>query len=284
MNLNNLRSYYEVQLNKIVHKLRSELPDCEGVKTAVVLGTGWADAFALKVEGSVPMSTLGNPLNEIGEVKGHSRCYEIGTVNHHRVIVLRGRVHMNESTFNPNIKLAVRAQIEAMLNLGVRNLILTAGVGSLKENIYAGNVVVINGWISSWSEEMPLFPGEFVNPEETIDPFITQRLVTEGRDDEPKLMVGSHIFWRGSHFEGRKHDKDRMRDALGDCVGMSVKPECCIAALDVYKDAGVRTIPLGFVTNGPKEEMLHEHHRDVARQAAPNLAKLLERTIDIANS
>ena len=137
--------------------------------------------------------------------------------------------------------------------------------------------MIIDGWVSSWGEEMPLFAGEFGNPEDALTLPIEK--VTLAAPENLPIVVGSHIFWLGSHFEGRRYDKRRMREAGGVCVSMSVKPEAAVAAL--YPD--VKVLAMGFVCNGPDERMEHEHHRNVARDAAPKLGVLLEKLVDLLN-
>ncbi|MEK7993736.1 MAG: hypothetical protein AAB403_08030 [Planctomycetota bacterium] len=272
--------YYEL-LASAEERLREALglrPD-ETIQTALVLGTGWADAFSLKVDHTVAMQDLigtdhDNPFVHVDALDGHARRYEIGKVNGRRVLVLRGRVHMNEFVFNPAGKLAVRMQIELLIRLGAKTLILTTGVGSLKPEIEVGSVVFFDGWVSSWSEEMPLFAGEFKDPEEAIRIETVGELTAVAHTgfEDLSLHVGSHVYWHGPHFEGRARDKKRMADAGGSCVSMSVKTEVAVSRL--YED--VRTIPMGFVCNSPFEAMDHKHHRDVARAAAPKLGALLE--------
>lgn len=151
---------------------------------------------------------------------------------------------------------------------------MTAAVGSLTSEIPAGSVIIINGWISSWGEEMPLFGGEFVSPEKALieHPERLLEICPEGLF----MTQGRHVFWRGPHFDG-DWDKRRMRERGAACVGMSIKPEVAVAALH----NGVRVIALGLVTNAPGEEMTHEHHRNVAKASAPKLGELLTNIVNM---
>lgn len=272
------RELYESLIKNSVDRLRDgfEMGLNDTVSTAIILGTGWADAFPFEAEHKVGMRMLSGPFAAVERLDGHDRTYEIGTVAGKRIIVLRGRVHMNESLFNPTGKLAVRAQIEVLLKLGVKNLVLTAAVGSLTHEIPAGCVVYIDGWISNWAEEMPLFGGEFVSPEMALfsDPHRILRISPPGLT----MFRGLHIFWCGPHFESLR-DKKHMHELGASCVGMSIKPEATVAALH-----GVHVIPLGFVTNAPEEVMTHEHHRHVAKTAAPKLGALLTNIVHMLES
>lgn len=66
---------------------------------------------------------------------------------------------------------------------------------------------------------------------------------------------------RGPDFEGRRHDKGNFAKLGADTVGMSVKPECCVAAL--YE---ARAMGIAFITNDDKE--VHTHETNVARAKA----------------
>ncbi len=270
------KRYYEKQLEVSTRLLRDalHLEADETVETAIVLGTGWADAFPFQAGHTVKMRDLSGPFENVEELDGHERRYEIGTVRGKRIIVLRGRAHMNEFTFNPLGKLAVRAQVEVLFRLGVKYLILTTGTGALSADIPVGGVVLIDGWASSLGEEMPLFAGEFCNPEDTLMIEHFGAIIAAAPEGLP-IVVGGHVFWLGPHFEGRRYDKETMRKAGGACVSMSVKAEAAAASLH----KGVRVRALGFTTNGPGEPMEHEHHRAVAREAAPKLGELLENVV-----
>lgn len=278
-------TFSEFLLRKALH-----LNPSETIDTAIVLGTGWAEAFPFKAQHSIKMSSLGGPfellkqiedtdsLEEQATLQGHKRIYEIGTVGGHRIIVLRGRLHMNEFTFDPIGKLAVRAQIEVLLRLGVKNLVLTTGCGGLREDVPTGSVVLINGWASSWGEEMPLFRGEFIGPRDSIAVDLFNKIIAANL--HVNMVKGGHVFWRGPHFEDLKYDKQLMRQTGAICVSMSVKPEAAVAALF----PGVRTIPMGFITNGPSEKMDDDHHRAVAKAAADTLGLLLANIVHILHS
>lgn len=249
------------------------------VDTAVVLGTGWADAFPFKAECKIPMRKLGGVFKAVEKLEGHDRIYEIGMVGDKRIIVLRGRVHMNEFVFDPAGKLAVRAQVEVLIGLGGKKIVLTTGVGGLTDEVPVNGVVLIDGWASDFSEEMPFFPGEFKNPEDTIMTDHFDAIIAAGPEGLP-IVTGGHVFWHGPHFEGRRYDKSHMAARGASCVSMSVKPEACIAAL--YP--GVRTLPMGFVCNGPTEPMDHDNHRAAAKAAAPLLGQLLTNVVRMLDS
>ncbi len=265
------RADYETLLRTTEVRLRELLrlgPE-EQVDTATILGTGWGDAFEFEAEHTVPMTDL-DAFKELEVVEGHARQFEIGRANGRRVLVLRGRIHMNEDTFNPDVRHMARLQVELLIKLGATNLVPTCGVGSLDEELEPGSVMLISSFVSAGGGEVfPLFPGEFVEPASVLDP---ELIATAFNADEDNVIScdGPHVFWRGPHFEGVEHDKANLAALGGRTVGMSVKPECAIAALH----KGVRVLAPAFVTNPPTKQD-HAEHIAVAKRAAKPLAKLL---------
>ncbi len=244
---------------------RFGLSKTNAIETGVVLGTGWGSQ--LQTDGSrvAPMNTMG-AFTGLEVLDGHRRQFEIATVNDRPVLVLRGRIHMNEDTFNPNVRAMVRLQIEVMIRLGVKRFVLTSAVGGLTSEYRTGDLVFIRHFLSWGQEVFPLFPGEFKDPErclcvpiEAIT--ISDDLVTKG---------ARHVFFRGTHFESRT-DKRNMASMGGHVVGMSLKPECAVAALH----PGVKVVPLGYITNDNEEAPEHGVHLQRARDDAERLSRAL---------
>ncbi len=137
---------------------RLELGPEETIPFAIVLGTGWGDAFPFTATHTVPLNQIG-AFSQLDELEGHERRLELGLMEINgkptRVIVLRGRIHMNEDTFNPAVRLMVRLQIEMLIKLGVKKFLLTAAVGGLLPELRAGEVVVVDSFPSWGNETLP---------------------------------------------------------------------------------------------------------------------------------
>ncbi len=84
---------------------------------------------------------------------------------------------------------------------------------------------------------------------------------------------------RGPNFEGRTYDKPFLRMTGVKAVGMSMLPEACIAAL--YKDVGVRILPMAFITNDDSEEHSHEVNLARVKEASKKLAQFLRTAIAV---
>ncbi len=253
---------------------RFDLAHDEEIDAAIVLGTGWGDAFPFEATHTVRLTEIG-AFSKLDELEGHERRLELGTVEvdgkPKRVIVLRGRIHMNEDTFNPDVRLMVRLQIEVLIKLGVKKFVLTCAAGALWGHLSMGDLFYITDFVSWGSDTMPLFPGEFVNPAACIDQDATRHFQPDGAlRERDELNMGPYVMFRGPHFESIG-DKRLMLNSGGAVVGMSVKPECSVAAL--YPD--VKVIPVALITNDNKETPDHETHRDRAKEVAEKLSRAL---------
>jgi purine nucleoside phosphorylase len=295
------KSQYEEQLSIALDVLKGKLfphpddwrnrfcpVDCDPPAIGLVLGTGWGDTVVLdEASASVPLADLPG-FETLEELTGHARRLTVGKFGGKNVAVLSGRVHMNETTFNPEHGPAmVRMQIELLLALGVQTLILTAGVGGLTEYPRVKQVAVINNLVTVCAGPMPMFPGEFEAPKSKLDGELIN-LAMKYRTPNLQISPATHCFVRGPWFESLL-DKNILRTlgpkmAFGEAklpddnrvVGMSILPELCVAAL--YKD--VRTLALGYVTNGPAEKHSHESNVAAAQSKAELLGDLLRNIVN----
>lgn len=259
--------------------LRQDL-GIDNVETGLVLGTGWGEALRLDDMRSVPFSEIPGfeNLAAFGKIEGHSRTVLYGTVQDVPVIALKGRIHLNEAP-GPIPGILVRLQVAMLMELGVKKLIVTSAVGSLVEEVDVHDVLIIDGFVTLFAPPMPLFSGEFVSPEDSLDPELAglaYRIGNELFDDTDSWAKrGGHVMVRGPFFEGRKYDKRFLASTGASVVGMSALPEATVAAL--YSDAKV--LCLGFVTNSAFEEHSHESHQARAHKSEDRLAALLARII-----
>lgn len=238
----------------------------------LVLGTGWGSVLAVKDSRGIAFSQIPG-FESLKALEGHARQVVFGYLEDKPVIFLRGRVHMNEAPSDPSLARMVRLQIEMLLRLGVKTLIVTSAVGSLSSALPVGSIGIVNGFVTIYAPEMPLWGGEFCSPEDTLDPALRQIALQE-RGELLAAEVG-HVMVRGPFFEGRRYDKPLLAKSGAGVVGMSVLPEACIAAL--YSDA--RILALCFVTNNALEKHSHEENLARAKAASGLLGGYLSRLI-----
>lgn len=275
------RKLYEAMRAEAGQELRHRLGlgPGEKIEMAVVLGTGWGNAFPFQADRTAEMANIA-AFQGLEVLEGHARRFEIGTIElEHgrkvRIVVLRGRIHMNESTFDLRVRALVRLQIDVLIELGVEKFLLTAAVGALRKEIEPRRVMIIEAFPSYGQDVMPAFPGEFVNIEEALDQDMINHL------DTP-WAIGPYIFFQGPHFENTQHDKPAMRALGGAVVGMSVKPEVftVAAARQLRGMKNLHVVALGYVSNDPTETMSDDEHRRRALEDAQMLSDALLLTIN----
>ncbi len=237
----------------------------------LVLGTGWGDVLEFDQATELPFGEIPG-FEGLEGLEGHARRLVIGTLAGKDVLALRGRVHLNEAPADPHVARMVRLQTELLLQLGVRTLIVTSAVGSLRGALPVGGIAIVDGFVTVYAPDMPLWAGEFISPEDTLDPAL-RAIAHEERGELVTKTVG-HVMVRGPFFEGRKYDKALLAATGAGVVGMSMLPEACIAAL-----YGAKVLGLGFVTNDDVAEHSHEENLACAKAAAPHLCGLLARIV-----
>ena len=243
--------------------------------TAIILGTGWGDALDLEVIHEIPFSYL-SQFESLGQLEGHSRKLIYGKLNDKKVLVLSGRVHLNEDPTNLEIPKMVRLQVEMLFHLGVKNLIVTNAAGSLSCDIKVGDLVVADGFLTLNSPAMPLWAGEFCSPEDALD-LELRKLAIESAAGLVDVHQGGYAMVRGPFFEGRKYDKAVLRNNGASTVGMSTLPEACIASL--YKNEGVKMLAVSFITNTDSEDHSHEENLARVKASAGKLSQFIERIV-----
>lgn len=256
---------------------RFQLADDRVPKTAIILGTGWGDTITLEDERSITLHELpGFERLQTFLTRQCLLCH--GCLNGHLVFVLRRRIHTNEVPNSVELADMVRLQIEMLCVLGVKTFVLTAAVGGLlrghalkDRRALTGTVCVIDGFVTLFAPDMPLYGGEFVSPEDTLDSNLRQMAMEVGREVDLDVFEGGHVMVRGPFFEGRRYDKSFLARTGASVVGMSILPEACVAAL-----YGARVLALGFVSNDDAEKHSDELVRQRAKNASDKLGALLE--------
>ena len=249
-----------------------DLPEGHAVHAGLVLGTGWGDTLKLEQSRSVSLDKVPG-FESLGSLEGHARSLVYGTIAGKNILALRGRVHLNESPSGDALPKMVRLQVEALFQLGVHNLVITSAVGSLTKEIGVGDLVVVDGFLTVFAPPMPLWGGEFCSPEDMLDEDLQTLAHASAR--EIKTHSGCYAMVRGPFFEGRKYDKQFIRDSGASVVGMSMLPEACVAAL-----YGVKTLGLSFVTNNHLEEHSHEENLARAKLNSQKLGGFLYKIIE----
>lgn len=235
----------------------------------LILGTGWGQTLALEGTRQVPMNQIPG-FAKLQTLEGHDRVVILGTLGNRRVIALRGRVHLNEAPYDPNVAAMVRLQVEMLLQLGVKTLILTAAAGSLDPDLKHGSLAVVDGFVTLYAPPRPLFAGEFVCGEDALDPTLRDVAYRITEEVTGQAIQGGYAMVLGPDFEGRRYDKAALSTTGAKMVGMSMLPEACIANL--YK---VPVVGLVFVSNSAEEVHSHTDNQQRAQNHAAQMGEVL---------
>ena len=266
---------HETAAQTAADRIRSTL-NVERIEAGLILGTGWGSSLQLENQREVEFSRLPG-FTGLRNIEGHARKVLVGELAGKTVAVLAGRVHLNEAPSDPQLAAMVRLQTEMLIQLGAKDLIVTCAAGALGRKFAVGNICVIDGFITLYAPEMPLFAGEFCSPEDTLDERLRNIAFAASDEAEPRVGAGGggHVMLRGPFFEGRRYDKKLLEAAGANVVGMSVLPECCVAAL--YP--GVKVLALALITNSDVEEHSHESNLERARNSSAALGEYLRRIV-----
>lgn len=279
-------AHFEQQSRFLADALRTKLrmEDGQMPEVGIVLGTGWGDLLRLEDERSVSLKEL-SMFQHLDNLEGHQRTVCYGKVADKNVIALRGRVHLNERPYHEPTALAVRMQVQMLVALGVKTFILTNAAGALGSMVHGsrarvGDVVVVDGFVSLFAPDLPLFAGEFCSPDDVLDRelqemalVIGERHLGEDGDELLRAHSGGYIMMRGPFFEGRKYDKQALRQTGASCVGMSSLPEAAVIAALLGREA--RVLVLSYITNSEMEEHSHEENVRRAKNDGPRLSAML---------
>ncbi len=271
-----MNRYYECEKNAeyAAKKISNKLGLVDPVKIGIILGSGWGDALDLKDAREMTFKETGE-FSSLGDLAGHRRIISAGTLADKSVIMLKGRVHLYES-HHPDHWQQVRLQVEMLLRLGVKRLVLTCATGALPPDYPNGTLVLIKGFLSLFGPTV-LVGGEFLSPEKAIDQEMVAKLDRELEDRGFPLRSGIHAMVRGPRYESET-DKKALAMLGANVVGMSVLPEAEVVSLyagnpDPADDPKI--IPVAFISNSSTEEHNHSVIVDRAKSKAAMLGSFL---------
>lgn len=256
---------------KSAHACIREKSGLIDVDVALVLGSGLG-AIADLIDGvRIPYSDLAG--FHVGGVSGHRQSLTVGTYQGLNVAILGGRAHYYEQ----GVADIMRAPLEALKALNVRQLLLTNSAGSLLSDVGPGSLMLIEDHIN-FSGRNPLI-GEttderFVDITFPYDQAIRGSLVEAAEKIGVQLHPAVYAWFSGPSFETPA--EIRAARVLGaTAVGMSTVPEVILARF-----LKINVAAISAVTNlgaGMSDERLsHEQTKVAAAAAAENLTRLIE--------
>lgn len=243
---------------------------------AYILGTGWGDRFRLDQECSINLRDLPG-FEGLYEHPSHARRLCYGKHNGAWVLVLRGRIHLNDRSPLPEgstrTDLFVRLMVDLLIELGAKTIVSTCAGGSLDDmSLRVGNVLLVNNFVTTHMPYWPAFSGEFRSVTEAVDPELNGRITKRVRDISTGQgrYTATYAFVQGPIFETLL-DKKSLAHEGAHVVGMSMTPEAAVVALH----EGVRWVGLTAVSNGEAEG----HDDAEIQRRVKERADLLERIL-----
>ena len=248
-------------------------------KLAIIGGSGLYDVEEFKNREFIKLNTpWGNPSDEILKTSFNNK--EIFFLPRH------GRGHV----ISPS-KINFRANIDALKQLGVSDIVSVSAVGSLKEELPPGKFVIIDQFIDrTFAREKTFFDDEIVAHVSMAQPTsiglmkACEEAIKKGNIDYQR--GGTYVVMEGPQFSTLA-ESNLYRSWDADVIGMTNMPEAKLA-----REAEIRYASVSMVTDF---DCWHPEHENVdvqqvvkvllsnaekAKKMIKNIADNFERYID----
>ena len=216
-------------------------------KLAIIGGSGLYDVEEFKERKLLDLQTpWGKPSDQILKTKFNSK--EVYFLPRH------GRGHFN-SPSNINF----RANIDALKQLGVSDIVSVSAVGSLKEELEPGKFVIIDQFIDrTVARKKTFFDNEIVAHVSMAHP-TSKSLMDACESSIKKLKIpfqrgGTYVAMEGPQFSSLA-ESQLYRSWKADVIGMTNMPEAKLA-----REAEIRYASISMVTD---YDCWHPDHENV---------------------
>jgi 5'-methylthioadenosine phosphorylase len=239
---------------------------------AIVGGSGFEKFDEFKALESLDRST---PFGECSE------GLKKGIVGGQEVLFLpRHGLHhdLTPSTVN------YRANIYSLKKHGARQLLAFSAVGSLRNELPPGDMVVPSQYINFTKNRISSFSGDGLVSHTSLAIPVSQALVAETKKITEKCSFRCHfekvsLVVEGPHFS-TKAESNLFRAWGADIIGMTAFPEYALA-----REAGMAFLPCSFVTDYDcwKDDIPHVTVQEVMETMKKNNLKAFEVAKAIVN-
>jgi 5'-methylthioadenosine phosphorylase len=216
-------------------------------KLAIIGGSGLYDVEEFKDREFIKIDTpWGKPSNDVLKTKYNNK--DIYFLPRH------GRGH----TISPS-KINFRANIDALKQLGVTDIISVSAVGSLKEDLFPGKFVIVDQFIDrTFARNKTFFDDEIVAHVSMAHP-TSNGLMNSCEEAIKKEKIdyqrgGTYIVMEGPQFSTLA-ESNLYRSWNADVIGMTNMPEGKLA-----REAEIRYASVSMVTDF---DCWHPDHRNV---------------------
>jgi xanthosine phosphorylase len=261
------------RVSSALEVIRTQAPELKA-RVGLILGSGLG-GLADAIESAIAIPYADLPGFPRAGVEGHEGRLVLGRLEGVPVACLQGRVHLYEGIPAS----AVNAPIRTLRALGCEVLILSNASGSLRAEIGAGAIALIEDHINLLGQNPLIGPNgaaagpRFPDLSEVYDRALRKTARKVADQLGIPLAAGVYLATLGPSFETPA--EIRAFRALGaDLVGMSTVPEAISA-----RHCGLRVLALSVVTNlaaGLAEQpQSHDATLAQAAHAAPDLERLV---------
>ncbi len=266
-----------VTMQETMAAIRKYAPSFQA-KVGIILGSGLGGiADQLTNVTTIPYQAI--PGLHAGGVAGHASLMMLGYLNDVPVVCMKGRLHFYEATPVESIRTFVRM----IKQLGASSIIITGAAGSLRADVGAGEVMVINDHLNFHPCNPLVGPNDesigprFVSLENAYDDHYRELTYAAAERLNIPMHEGVYLSLMGPSFETPAEIRAyRMLGA--DAVGMSVVPEVLLA-----RHCGMKVLGLVAVTNlavgMSDEKVTHEGTLQFGELAARKLIKLIPEVV-----
>lgn len=213
-------------------------------KIAIILGSGLG-VLSDEFDEKVVIKYADIPNFPISTVEGHAGELIIGKISGKEVIAMNGRFHyyegydLQQSTF----------PVRVFKLLGVEKIIITNAAGGVNTSFHVGDFMVINDYLSFFTESVLRGPnlkefGErFSDMSGTFDKDLSDKLKNIIEKHTGRAPSGVYAYMKGPTFETPAEIR-ALRTLGADAVGMSTVPEAIIA-----HHCGMTAVAVSCITN-----------------------------------
>lgn len=262
-----------IQMQDTMNAIRKYAPNFNA-KVGIILGSGLG-SIAENLTNPITIPYQAIPGLQAGAVSGHASLLVLGYLNDVPVACLKGRLHLYEGTPYESVRTLVRM----VKQLGASTLVVTGAAGSLRPEVGAGEVMMINDHLNFQPGNPLVGPNDesigprFVSLENAYDSGLRDVMQQVANRLNINLPEGVYISLLGPSFETPAEIR-AYRTLGADAVGMSVVAETIIA-----RHCGMNVLGLAAITNlavGLSEEKVtHDMTLKFAELAARKLVKLI---------
>lgn len=247
-------------------------------QVALILGSGLGDfAESIRVEATLDYHDIeGFP---VSTVQGHKGRFIFGYVKDVPVVIMQGRVHYYEGYSMTDVVLPTRL----MGMLGAKVLFLTNASGGIQDGMQVGDLMLINGQISSFvpspliGENLDELGTRFPDMSDIYRKELREIIKNTAKELNIPLKEGVYIQFTGPNYESPQEIK--MAKIIGaDAVGMSTACEAIAANHMGMKVCGISCVSNLAAGISPKP-LTHAEIQEAADKVAPLFKALITESI-----